>query len=49
VADFLETFKTWLAVENVDNEEWIQQQWVEMFFKNYESEGWERKMPENVR
>jgi hypothetical protein len=33
VADFLETFETWLPLENFDNAEWIRRQWVEMFMK----------------
>jgi hypothetical protein len=33
VADFLETFETWLPLENFDNAECIRWQWVEMFLK----------------
>jgi hypothetical protein len=33
VTNFLETFKTWLPLENIDNVSWIQRQWVEMFLK----------------
>jgi hypothetical protein len=33
VADFLETFKTWLPLGNFDNAKWIRCQWVEMFLK----------------
>jgi hypothetical protein len=33
VADFLETFETWLPLENFNNAEWIRRQWVEMFLK----------------
>jgi len=33
VADFLETFETWLPLEHFDNAEWIRRLWVEMFFK----------------
>jgi hypothetical protein len=28
VADFLETYQTWLPSENFDNVEWIPQQWA---------------------
>ena len=38
VAEFLETFETWLPLENFDNAEWIRQQWVEMFLKKCASE-----------
>ena len=38
VADFLETFKTWLPLENFDNAEWIRRQWVEMILKKCASE-----------
>jgi hypothetical protein len=38
VADFLETFDTWLPLENFDNAEWIRRQWVEMFLKKCASE-----------
>jgi hypothetical protein len=38
VADFLETFETWLPLENFDNAEWIRRQWVEMFLKKCASE-----------
>jgi len=41
VADPLETFETWLPLENVDNAEWIWRQWVEMFLKKCASEVWE--------
>jgi hypothetical protein len=37
-ADFLETFETWLPLENFDNAEWIRRQWVEMFLKKCASE-----------
>jgi hypothetical protein len=30
VADFLESFKTQLPLENLDNAEWIRRQWVEI-------------------
>jgi hypothetical protein len=33
VADFVETFKTWLPLENFDNAEWFRQEWVGMFWK----------------
>jgi hypothetical protein len=33
VADFLETFETWLPLDNFDNAERICRQWVEMFVK----------------
>jgi hypothetical protein len=33
VADFLETFETWLPLDNFDNAEWIHHQWVERFLK----------------
>jgi hypothetical protein len=38
VADFLETFETWLPLKNFDNAERIWQQWVEMFLKKCGSE-----------
>jgi hypothetical protein len=38
VADFLETFETWLPLEIFDNAEWIRRQWVEMFLKKCASE-----------
>jgi hypothetical protein len=38
VADFLETFETWLPLENFDNAEWIQRQMVEMLLTNCASE-----------
>jgi hypothetical protein len=38
VADFLETFETWLPLDNFDNAEWIRCQWVEMFLKTCASE-----------
>jgi len=38
VADFLETFKTWLPLENFNNAEWIWRQWVEMFQKKCANE-----------
>jgi hypothetical protein len=38
VADFLETFETWLPLDNFDNAEWIRRQWVEMFLKKCASE-----------
>ena len=38
VADFLETFETWLPMQNFDNAEWIQRQWVEMFMKKCASD-----------
>jgi hypothetical protein len=38
VADFLETFKKWLPLENFHNAEWIRRQWVEMFLKKCASE-----------
>jgi len=38
VADFLETFETWLLLENFDNAQWIRRQWVEMFLKKCASE-----------
>jgi hypothetical protein len=40
VADFLETFETWLPLENVDNAESIRRQWVRMILK---------KCPNDVR
>jgi len=33
VADCLETFKTWLLLDNFNNAEWICRQWLEMFLK----------------
>jgi hypothetical protein len=33
VEDFVETFKTWLPLENFDNAEWFRQEWVGMFWK----------------
>ena len=41
VADFFETFETWLALENFDNAEWIWQQWVEMILKKCVSKVWQ--------
>jgi len=38
VADFLETFETWLPLENFDNAKWIWRHWVEMFLKKCASE-----------
>ena len=38
VADFLETFKVWLPLDNFDNAEWIRRQWVERFSKKCASE-----------
>jgi len=38
VTDFLETFKTWLPLDNFDNAEWIRWQWVEMFLNKCASE-----------
>jgi hypothetical protein len=38
VADFLETFYTWLPLENFDNAKWIRRQSVEMFLKKCASE-----------
>jgi len=38
VADFLETFETWLPLENFDNAEWIWRKWVVMFLKTCPSE-----------
>jgi len=38
VADCLETFKTWLPLENFDNAKWIRRQRVEMFLKKCASE-----------
>jgi hypothetical protein len=38
VADFLETFETWLPLENFNNAEWIRRQWVGMFLKQCASE-----------
>jgi len=37
-ADFLESFETWLPLENLDNAEWIRRQWVELFLKKCASE-----------
>jgi len=37
-AHFLETFETWLPLENVDNAKGIQQQWVERCLKKCASE-----------
>jgi hypothetical protein len=42
VADFCETFNTWLPLENFYNAEWIRRQWVEMFLKKCGSEVQER-------
>jgi hypothetical protein len=33
VADFLETFETWLPLDNFANAEWIRRQWVQMVLK----------------
>jgi hypothetical protein len=38
VADFLETFQTWLPLEHFHNAKWIWQQSVGMFFKKCTSE-----------
>jgi len=38
VAEFLETFETWLPLENFHNAEWIRRQRVEMFWKKCASE-----------
>ena len=38
VADFWETFETWLLLEKFNNAEWFRQQWVEMFLKKCASE-----------
>jgi len=43
VADILETFETWLPLENSHNAEWIRRQWVEMFSKECASEVWEAR------
>jgi hypothetical protein len=43
VAEFLETFKTWLSWENVDNAKCIRWQWVEMFLNKYASKVWEAR------
>jgi hypothetical protein len=46
VADFLETFKTWLTLNNFNNAKWIRRQWVQMFLKNWASEIWKAKKKE---
>jgi hypothetical protein len=38
VAEFLEIFEKWLPLENLDNADWIQQQWVDDFLKKCASE-----------
>jgi len=38
VAEFLETFETWLPLENFNNAQWIRRQWVQMFLKKCASE-----------
>ena len=38
VADFLETFESWLPLDNFDNAEWIRRQWVEMILTTCASE-----------
>jgi len=38
VADFFDTFETWLPLENFGNAEWIWRQWVEMFLMKCASE-----------
>jgi hypothetical protein len=43
VADFFETFETWLPLDNFDNAEWIRWQWVQMFLKKCASEIWEAR------
>jgi hypothetical protein len=43
VPEFLETFKTWLALDDFYNAEWIRRQLVEMFLKKYSSEFWEAR------
>jgi len=43
VADILETFGTWLPVENFDNAKCIWRQWVAMFLMKCASEVWEAR------
>jgi len=38
VADFLETFESWLPLDIFDNAEWIHPQWVEMILKKCATE-----------
>ena len=44
IADFLETFETWLPLENFDHSQCIRRQWVEMFLKKCASEVQEARM-----
>jgi hypothetical protein len=46
VADILETFKTWLHLENFDNGKWICHQWVEMHLKECASKVWKARKKE---
>jgi hypothetical protein len=39
----LETFKTWLPLENFDNVEWIRWQWMQILLKKCSSEVWEAR------
>jgi len=41
VADFLETFESWLPLDNFNNARWICRQWVEKFLKKCASKIWE--------
>jgi hypothetical protein len=43
VAECLETFETWLHLDNFDTAEWIRRQWVEIFLKKCASEIWEAR------
>jgi hypothetical protein len=43
VADFLETFGTWLHLENLDNACWIWRQWLEMILMVCVSAVWEAR------
>jgi hypothetical protein len=46
VADVLETFETWLPLENLENTKWIQRQLVVMFLKKCASEVQEARKKE---
>jgi len=46
VAHFLVTVGNWLPLENVDNAEWIQRQWVEMVLKKCANKVWEVRKKE---
>jgi hypothetical protein len=43
VTDFLETFETWLPLDNFDNAELLLRQWVEMILMKCASKIWEAR------